>query len=627
MKKLIGKLLGNRYEILEQLGGGGMAIVYKGRDTILNRLVTIKVLRPEFTSDEDFVKRFRREAQAVASLSHPNIVSIYDVGRVDEVDYLVMEYIEGDNLKNLIRAHGPFTPAKAAQIARQISDALAHAHENKIVHRDVKPQNILMTMDGRAKLTDFGIARGATAATLTQTDTIMGSVHYLSPEQARGETTGPRSDIYSLGVVLYEMITGSLPFQGDTPVSVALKHIQDEPPRPSMLNPAVPLSLEKVVTRAMAKKPSGRYETAAQMSQELVDIGGTGLKESMRADAIDEFATRVIPTVHRAAGDGRAAGREERDERGRKRRFGWYWAALAVAGLLAAGVMAFQFYFNVPEVNMPSVVGKNIEEAKAILLDNNIKNIEVAWSNHPTVAASKVISQEPQADTRIKVTRSVVITVSRGAEQREVPSVIGYKLSDAINRINQSDLQVADPVQEKYSEHYAQGSVLEQDPLPGQYIAKGSVVFLSVSKGKQPLMCRVPDLTGLTVEKAKAELERLNLKLAQNISRAASMDYLAGQVIAQVPARNTEVEEGTEVQLTVSDGPGPVARTAKVTAFFDDKKEHELRIVVKDVRGTRDAFVGDYKNKESVVKEITYYGKATVQVYIDGVLKGEEVFE
>jgi len=625
---LIGKLLGNRYEILEQLGGGGMAIVYKGRDTILNRLVTIKVLRPEFTSDEDFVKRFRREAQAVASLSHPNIVSIYDVGRVDAVDYLVMEYVEGDNLKNLIRLHGPLTPVRAAQIARQISDALEHAHENNIVHRDVKPQNVLITRDGRAKLTDFGIARGATAATLTQTDTIMGSVHYLSPEQARGETTGPRSDIYSLGVVLYEMATGTLPYQGDTPVSVALKHIQDEPPRPSIINPAIPLSLEKVITRAMAKSPSGRYETARQMSLELENISGAGPKEMTRPDSVDEFATRVIPTVRRAAGDIQPVERGEKERRGKKRRYGWLWAALIILGLLAAGAAAFQFYINVPEVKMPSVVGETFEDARAILLGQGIKNVQVSWSTNPTVPANTVISQDPPADTKIKVTRSVTLSVSKGAEQRTVPSVIGYKLSDAIARINQNELNVADPVQERYSNDYAQGVVLDQDPKPGEKLSKGSQVFLFVSKGKQPVTRQVPDLTGLTVEKAKAELEKLNLKLDENIGKVKSDDYFSGQVITQVPAKNTEVQEGSKVQVTVSDGPGPTMRTARVTAFFDDdKKEHELRIVVKDVRGTSNAFVGTYKNEKSVVKEVPYYGKATVQVYIDNILKGEQVFE
>ncbi|WP_420852018.1 Stk1 family PASTA domain-containing Ser/Thr kinase [Pelotomaculum isophthalicicum] len=624
---MIGKLLGNRYEIMEQLGGGGMAIVYKGRDTILNRLVTIKVLRPEFTSDEDFVKRFRREAQAIASLSHPNIVSIYDVGRVDAVDYLVMEYVEGDNLKNLIRLHGPLTPVRAAQIARQISEALEHAHENDIVHRDVKPQNVLITRDGRAKLTDFGIARGATAATLTQTDTIMGSVHYLSPEQARGENTGPRSDIYSLGVVLYEMVTGALPFQGDTPVGVALKHIQDEPPRPSLLNPAVPLGLEKVIAQAMAKSPSGRYETARQMAQELEDISGTGIKDTPRSDPVDEFATRVIPTVRGVAGDIQPV---DREARGKKRSYGWLWAALIILGVFAAGAAAYQFYFNVKEVTMPYVVGKTLDEAKSILLDRGIKskNINVTRSNNPDVPADNVIAQDPTAGTRIKVNRYVTLNVSQGAEQRTVPSVIGQKLSDAISVINKNDLNVAEPVQEKYSDTYVQGVVMEQEPKPGDKLAKGSAVVLYVSMGKQPMTHKVPDLTGLTVEKAKAELEKLKLILDENITRVKSTSYFSGHVITQIPAKDTEVQEGSTVKVTVSDGPGPTMRTASVEAKFDDdKKEHELRIVVKDVRGTTDAFVGTVKNEKSVVKVVPYYGKATIQVYVDKILKGEESFE
>ncbi|MHB8986009.1 MAG: protein kinase domain-containing protein, partial [Eubacteriales bacterium] len=293
---MIGKLLGNRYQILEQLGGGGMAIIYKGRDTFLNRFVTIKVLRPEFTSDEEFVKRFSREAQAIARLSHPNIVSIFDVGREGEVPYLVMEYVEGDNLKNKIRTNGAISqPERAVEIARQVLSALQHAHDNNIVHRDIKPHNILITTGGAAKLTDFGIAREATTATLTQSDTIVGSVHYLSPEQARGETAGPGSDIYSLGIVMYEMLTGELPFNGDTPISVAIKHIQDVPAPPSRINPAVSPELEKVIIRAMAKNPADRFESARKMAEALTGAGYSGGDDSPRVIRADEFATRVLP--------------------------------------------------------------------------------------------------------------------------------------------------------------------------------------------------------------------------------------------------------------------------------------------------------------------------------------------
>ncbi|HHW43609.1 MAG TPA: Stk1 family PASTA domain-containing Ser/Thr kinase, partial [Desulfotomaculum sp.] len=291
---MIGKQLGNRYEILEQLGGGGMAIVYKGRDTFLNRLVTIKMLRPEFSSDQDFTRRFRREAQAVASLSHPHIVSIYDVGQEEGVQYLVMEYVDGEDLKTLIRREGALDAERAVQIALQVLEALEHAHENNIVHRDIKPHNILLTKSGRAKLTDFGIAREATAATVTQTDTIVGSVHYLSPEQARGEVAGPKSDIYSLGVVLYEMLTGTVPFAGDSPISVAIKHIQEEPEPPSRRNPAIPPALEQVVLRALAKNPGQRFASAREMAIHLEDIFRGNAEEATRFIPVDEMATRVI---------------------------------------------------------------------------------------------------------------------------------------------------------------------------------------------------------------------------------------------------------------------------------------------------------------------------------------------
>lgn len=290
---MIGKMLGNRYEILEKLGGGGMAIVYKGRDTFLNRFVTIKVLRPEFTSDEDFIKRFRREAQAVARLSHPNIVNIHDVGQEDGIHYLVMEYIQGDNLKAIIRKNGQLAPEHAVRFAVQICEALEHAHENHIVHRDVKPHNILVTDDGRAKLTDFGIAMEATSGTITRTDTIMGSVHYLSPEQARGETATAKSDIYAVGILLYEMLTGKQPYSGDSPIAVALKHIQETPQPVDEVNDSVPAELAAVVMRAMEKKPEDRFKSAAELARYLeVALEDTGQ------------ATVVIPTdelVARAA--------------------------------------------------------------------------------------------------------------------------------------------------------------------------------------------------------------------------------------------------------------------------------------------------------------------------------------
>lgn len=622
---MIGKLLGNRYEILEQLGGGGMAIIYKGRDTFLNRLVTIKVLRPEFTSDEDFVKRFRREAQAVASLSHPNIVSIYDVGREEEIHYLVMEYVEGDNLKNLIRAEGVLPPEQAAEIALQVSDALQHAHDNNIVHRDVKPQNILITRGGRAKLTDFGIARGATAATLTQTDTIVGSVHYLSPEQARGETAGPRSDLYSLGVVLYEMVTGALPFMGDTPIAVALKHIQEEPARPSGINPAVSPGLEKIIARAMAKAPAERPASAREMAAELQKFSLPGSAPMVNAPVPDEFATRVIPAVSPAP----EISQPPEIIRGeKKKRPWWFWTAAALLGLLVFGAGAFQLYMNVPVVKMPSVEGKTIDEAKRILQKEGFKNIVENRSTHPTVTLGRVISQDPQPETEVRVTRNVILVISNGPDPRDVPNVVGLLLSEAKIKISQHELNVKEPVQEKYSNDFAAGVVMEQDPKAGERLAKGSGVILVLSKGPEPQNRQVPDLTGLTLDKAREELEKVKLRLSENITRYSSQDYPAGYVISQDPARGSEVLEGSEVRVVISSGPGPSRRMARIVARTpDDGKEHELRIVVNDVTGSKEVHIDVYGPDERVVKEVPYYGKAKIQVFIDGKVAGEERFD
>ncbi len=620
---MIGRLLGNRYEVLEQLGGGGMAVVYKARDTFLNRLVTIKVLRPEFTGDEDFVERFRREAQAVARLSHPNIVSIYDVGREGDIHYLVMEYVEGENLKSLIKREGRVELRFAAEIAGQVAEALQHAHENNIVHRDVKPQNIMITRSGRAKLTDFGIAREATAATLTQSDTIVGSVHYLSPEQARGETAGPASDIYSLGVVLYEMVTGVLPFGGDTPIGVALKHIREVPAPPSSFNREVSPEVESIILRAMAKHPGDRYRSAGEMAQDLYKAAKAG-EDRLWAVPADDFPTRVLPAVRQDFEDGEQPVKKRKAERGRQL---WLFLLLAVLVILAGGALALRVYFNVPEVDMPDVEGKTLDEAQEVLRGYGIKHIQVTRSAHPSVPAGRVISQDPPPGTRIKVTRNVVLNVSQGPEYRVVPSVVGSNLNAARIELSKNDLNIA-AVKEDYNESYPEGVIYDQEPKAGVKIAKGSGVVLYVSKGPAPKMSTVPSLAGLTLDRARGELEKAGLKLDENVAKAASTEYFAGQVVSQNPPAGAEIPQGTPVQVTVSTGPGPVRRLARVEARIpDDKKEHELKIVVKDVQGTTEVYTGTHSAGERVVKDVPYYGKALVQVYIDKKLVGEQSFE
>ncbi|MED5020205.1 Stk1 family PASTA domain-containing Ser/Thr kinase, partial [Paenibacillus chibensis] len=297
---MIGHELGGRYEIIERIGGGGMALVYKAHDLLLGRNVAVKVLRQQFVHDEEFIRRFRREAQSAASLSHPNVVSIYDVGQEDEVHYIVMEYVEGHNLNEIIKERAPLQVDEAVRIASQICDALDHAHQNQIIHRDIKPHNILIGRNGRVKVTDFGIARAVTSTTITQTGSVVGSVHYFSPEHAKGVVTGEKSDLYSLGIVLYQMLTAQLPFLGESPISVALKHLQEEFEEPRKMNPLIPQSVENIILKSMRKNPQERYQSAKEM---LHDLDTCLLPERRNErkmnfmDLDDEDRTRVIPAI------------------------------------------------------------------------------------------------------------------------------------------------------------------------------------------------------------------------------------------------------------------------------------------------------------------------------------------
>lgn len=297
---MIGKKLGGRYEILDRVGGGGMAVVYKAKDLLLDRVVALKVLRPQYSIDDDFVHRFRREAQAAASLSHPNVVSIFDVGVEEDIHYIVMEYVEGSTLKEYITKRAPLHVDEAVQIAKQIAEALDHAHHNHIIHRDIKPHNILIGKANRVKVTDFGIARAVTSATITHAGSVIGSVHYFSPEQARGGVTGEKSDIYSLGIVLYEMVTGKLPYSGDSPISVALKHLQENFTTPRLLNPSIPQSVENIIIRSLAKDPMKRYASARELISDLdtcLDPRRVKEEKFIIEESEDEEATKIVPAI------------------------------------------------------------------------------------------------------------------------------------------------------------------------------------------------------------------------------------------------------------------------------------------------------------------------------------------
>lgn len=621
---MVGKILGNRYEIIEELGGGGMAVVFKGRDKFLNRLVTIKILRPEFMVDKDFITRFQREAQAIASLSHPNIVSIYDVGQEENIHYLVMEYVQGDNLKKIIKKGGPLVPEKVTRIVAQICEALQHAHENNIVHRDIKPDNILITHDGRAKLTDFGIAREMTATTFTHTDTIMGSVHYLSPEQARGQLVNPRSDLYSLGVVLYEMLTGVVPYQGDSPIAIAIKHIQEQPELPSKLNPKIYPQLEKVIIRAMNKDPALRFESARAMLYSLKAAATSDDGDCRFVYPAGDLATRVLTPINSLDEPP-----EEREKKRRLRPLGWAMIGLFIISFLTSGVFLFKkYYLDVPEIQVPDVTQKSLAEAEDVLSASGLK-VAVAKEHHAQIPEGYVIKQNigPE-DPKVKPSRLITLTVSLGPDLREVPDLYQLSVPDAKMRLVEAGLQMAEQIQEDYDDKVLQGYVFHQEPRASSKQPKNTMVTVYVSKGPRPAEFQVPELTGLTIEQARFKLSEKKLKLDENIVWAESTQYLSGQIISQEPAANTQVQEDKAVKIVVSKGPGPIPRAVEIEVLVpNDGRGHQVRINVTDTRGARDVYIRTHAPGDKFVEKIDCYGKTTVRVYLDQNLVKTKVFD
>lgn len=623
---MIGSVLGNRYEIISQLGGGGMALVYKARDTLLNRPVTVKVLRPEYTSDEEFVSRFRKEAQAVAKLSHPNIVSVYDVGQERDTHFIVMEYIEGRNLKQIIKENGKLPVSQAEDIAGQICAGLQDAHEHGIVHRDIKPHNILVTDNGRVKVTDFGIAQMMSSVTVTDSGTIVGSVHYFSPEQAKGGVTGAKSDIYSVGVVLYEMVTGKVPFEGETPIAVALKHIQDAPLPPSKLNPQVSPELERVILRAMEKDVTMRYMSAGDMARDLRRLITGGGPDDTRIMDADEFATRVLSGPVIITKDKGMQDETEYRKRKKKRMRPLVKVLIAamVLGLLAGALYGLNSYLNVPDVRVPDVKLKPLEEAKSILKANHL-DFDVQLRNDPAVPPQNVISQDPFAGSTVKENTKIILTVSQGPKYVQVPDVVKKEKAAAEVDISNAGFKVSES--EDFSDEVAAGSVISQTPDAGSDAVEGSTVKLVISKGPEPKPVTVPNLVGLTQDAAKAELQNAGLTLNPQVTTQQSTDYPQGLVISQDPAANAQATQGDTVSIVTSAGPGPEAKTAEVVVPVpDDGMVHSVKIVVSDVSGTRVALGPEEHNPgERFTKLITYYNKGKIQVYIDEKLVGEEL--
>jgi serine/threonine-protein kinase len=560
---LIGTLFDGRYQVVRKLGAGGMANVYLAEDQELGRRVAIKILNDRHAGDEQFVERFRREAKNAAALSHPNIVSIYDRGEAEGTYYIAMEYLDGRSLKELIIQRGPAPVTVAVEYARQILSALRFAHRHGIVHRDIKPHNVLVDAEGRVKVTDFGIAR-AGASQMTEAGSIVGTAQYLSPEQARGTDVDQRSDLYSLGIVLYELLTGVLPFNGDTPVEIAMKHLSTVPEAPSAKRPEIPRDLDLIVTRALAKDPDDRYQDAEEMDADLERF----LRGAAVSPVTEESATQIMraPTGPMAATAATMIAPPRRGatlppppppvyydlEEPMRRRPVWPWIAalLFVVGAGVGGWFLYNQISNQLNSSKPVAVGL-YENQQEQLARNNIKaDGFIPVVNHHasrTTASGLVFNQQPTAGTRIAKGSKVTIWVSTGPPEVLVPSVVGQQSTDAVAVLTRLHLK---PDLHSVPSTKPAGEVTAQDPPANTKLQVGQPVRINVSKGPQPIA--VPNVLSLPIDQATSTLQAAGFQVSPRFVDNAQP---ANTVIDQSPAAGTSAGKNSVVSLTVSRGP------------------------------------------------------------------------
>ncbi len=579
---MIGKRINDRYQILETIGGGGMANVYKAHDVILNRNVAVKVLRPQFSDDEEFIRRFRREAQAATSLSHPNVVSIYDVGEEDDLYYIVMEYVEGLTLKQMIQQRGVLPIEETINIMLQISSAIAHAHLNHIVHRDIKPHNILISEKGEAKVTDFGIARAMTSATITHTNSVMGSVHYLSPEQARGGMVNEKSDIYSLGVVLYEMVTGSVPFSGDTAVSIAIKHLQTEVPSPRRINPALPQSIENIILKATAKDPFHRYSSVRKMEEDL----DTALEphrfneKKFVVPTDDEDVTKAIPIIKEnhfmdeeqtKIVKPHNVSEPENNKKDIKKKRKWvpiiFITFLLVIGSTIAAFSIVPRLLHVDEVTIPDdLIDMEYEEAFQELTSLGLV-VERETIPHDEIEKGRVVRHTPGGGRVVKVGSEVTLVVSEGKERIEMIDVTMIDKDIAMRRLLEQGFKEENIIKnDEETDEYDVNTVFNQIPrVDSLVIPDETTVILTYSVAEK---VRLDNLQGLTEAEVLEYIDKhgLNGDLSE---KEYSDRFEEGEVIRQDPPRGTYVVKGTVVELVISLGPEPEPEPEPISTVME----------------------------------------------------------
>ena len=663
---LIGKMLNNRYEVLEKIGNGGMATVYKAKCHVLNRYVAIKILKDEFTTDSEFIKKFNTEAQSAAGLAHPNIVQIYDVCNEDNLYYIVMELIQGKTLKEIINEDGILSWKWSVNIAIQIASALETAHKNNIIHRDIKPHNIIITEDGIAKVTDFGIAKAVSNSTITAFGTTIGSVHYFSPEHARGGFTDAKSDIYSLGIVMYEMLTGRVPFDADTPVSVALKQVQEEPVEPRKYNPEIPISVNRIILKAMQKDPALRYQNATEMLKDL----SLALKKPNEDFVVltsrsDDSPTQKVPTIYEIdtekSNDRKAPKLDESSKKQSK--IGKFYAnhkwAKPLTVILVAIILFVTAMFSTiailngqrpeqkPMVDVSGIEADTtrLKEKEAIdaLKAAGFENVKVEEEYNDDVEAGFVISQTPyQKNMSYNLNQEITLKVSKGQKIVTLPKKMkDKKLTDVTNELDSLELKYE--TEEVFSEDVEAGIVISTDPEQGEEITAATTVKITVSKGSEFVDVNIPSVVGKPEAEAVSALSALNLKV--NVSYSENLSKSDGVVLSQEPKENTTVKEGSTVNIVVNKQPTKSTLTVNVNLkslmnYTEPKPQtktetdefgntvtttttEEIATATVVIQVGDDTILSDsYKmNKTDISKTWTTSGVKELKVIVDGVTK------
>ena len=628
-----GMIFAERYKLEDFIGQGGMSLVYRAVDIRTGHSVAVKILKSEYNSDKEFLERFQREAQAASLMSHHNLVNLLDVGVEGEYRYLVLEYVNGNTLKDVIRQKGRIHYQTAIQIAIRILSALQHAHDNGIIHRDIKPQNVLIHADGHVKVADFGIARMTGGATIGKGDTVVGSVHYSSPEQATASVVEATSDLYSTGVVMYEMLTGRVPFVGDTPVAVAMQHIQDAPPPITDFAPETPPAVVAVVMKALEKDPKNRFQTAREMAEALMKAKDGRLDPSMIVPEVSRIPVpqpsqpdRVQEISPRAAGAGRRAGSAPRRTPVRRRvRYKISSVVITIlVSALALGLLTVGVIRIVEEAGntalAPDVIGMTVEDAMAMARREGLEWRQTDM-NHDTIAAGLVISQIPEADTAMEKGDSLLVTVSLGSVSATMPDMRGLGYEDAAQRLKERGF--GNTIAMKVVSTAPAGTVLEQLPQAGDGYTPGQSVELTISGGS----AMVPEVAGRTLEEALKMLSENGLTAGKPVSVETTDPGQIGQVLAQTPNSGSMVVLGAPITLTVGIESQPYQGELSLSIPAAEQ-ERILRVTLL-INGTETT---EYEGtlaagNESVMLiplSATLSGDLTCRIYLNGELFQEE---